>query len=56
MNEKFFLRTYYREKIKLYICHNKHFCVIWKSGKNQFVCSYVEEIEINFKYVDNKVS
>ena len=35
--------------------HNNHFCVIWCSDKIN-LSKAVEEIELNFKYINNKVS
>ena len=54
MNGKFYLEQL-QKTTKLYILHNNHFCVIWKSDKIN-LSKAIEEIELNFKTINNKVT
>ena len=55
-NEKRILPRTITEKTKaLFICHKNHFCVIWTSDGVNF-SKAVEEIELNFKTINNKVT
>ena len=54
-NEKRILPRTITEKSKGLYLHKNHFCVIWISNGINF-SKAVEELELNFKYVNNKVT
>ena len=45
-----------KERGKCVYIHKNHYCVIWKKNRKDFLLKGVDEIDLNFKYVQNKIN